>query len=208
MGLSQLVDKTIDVLETELTWRGVVRADRELTKAEDCLARLPAKEESLRLVYDALVRLNAHESSRFATWDSKAIAMMGVVGLLIGLVSVAGTFLGQAKGAQDGLFSYCALSVFFVGAIGAAFLALWNAYMATRPRPFCTVSIDVVCNENAEQEGAEEVLRKLAAMEMAAYRNNSEIVDLKGTKALRSHRYFFFACVLMIAFVAAVVVAS
>ena len=127
--------------------------------------------------------------------------MMGVVGLLIGLMSVAAQFLGGSTAARDGLLLYSFRSLFFSGTIGTSFLSLWNAYLATRPRPFCTISVDCICGKDEQEIGVDEMLRDLTAMEMAAYKNNSMIVNLKGTKALQSHRYFFLACLSIIAFV-------
>ena len=185
--------RIVDVLDRPLCIS--TRANEEevkLCQTARMAERLPRNDDQLVEVSRIIARLNDQELSRFDAWTNKGGMMLSASGILLSLVSTSAAFLFST---QDRLV-HALVSCPMVIAAGLFFLATWNALISLRARPICRVDEDDVLVSANDPDDSSGILRMITASELAAYKNNINIVNDKATRVNLAHVYFFYGCLL------------
>lgn len=179
-----------DLLDSSSPFRHV--PPKALFRADDQRALLPDDQQCLARAYEVLVRLNAEEIRRFDAFTRKAGSLLAASGLMLTISSLGLTRLSDLHHADSRLY-FPAMAAFLL-TIGTFFLATWNAMMSIRSRPCCCTDEALFCDPQNKPVDHAVLQKDIAASELAAYKNNVEIVNEKGTQANTAFRYFFIGC--------------
>ncbi|HTW92134.1 MAG TPA: hypothetical protein VMH22_10545 [bacterium] len=144
---------------------------------------MPTDPALLRILDDEFRLLYDHELTRSDGWTSKGIALMGACGLVLSLVALRWPALVRPVGMecpwQTAVF-WLVRGLPFIACIGtfivATFLSLSSLGATGLQRMDEDELVRLVSEEGMESP------RKLAAIRLAAYKNNFDIVNRKATK--------------------------